>query len=153
MATFMCFVNRTSRCFTLYRNNKLENEGINGYQHLYIIKICKNPGISQEELVREIYVNKSSVARQLSLLENNGFIHREPCSDDRRQLLVYPTKKAYDILPKVEKVRDHWNDRLLEDFSDKEKEAVFSMMEKIMKKAEYILQYPEEGEIKIEKDF
>ena len=54
MASFMRFVNRTSRCFTLYRNNKLEDKGINGYQHLYIIKICKNPGISQEELVREI---------------------------------------------------------------------------------------------------
>lgn len=153
MASFMRFVNRTSRCFTLYRNNQLENEGINGYQHLYIIKICKNPGISQEQLVREIYVNKSSVTRQLSLLENNGFIRREPCKEDRRQLLVYPTQKAYDIFPKVVKVRDQWNDMLLEDFSEKEKETVFKMMEKIMEKAAYILEHPAEGENKSEKDF
>ena len=29
-------INRISRCFTLYRNNQLEQEGLNGYQHLYI---------------------------------------------------------------------------------------------------------------------
>lgn len=153
MASFMRFVNRTSRCFTLYRNNQLENEGINGYQHLYIIKICKNPGILQEKLVKEIYVNKSSVARQLSLLENNGFIHREPCQDDRRQLLVYPTQKAYDIFPKVVKVRDQWNERLLEDFSESEKETIFNMMEKIMQKAAYILEHPAKGDMENEKDF
>lgn len=146
MASFMRFVNRTSRCFTLYRNNKLEDKGINGYQHLYIIKICKNPGISQEELVREIYVNKSSVARQLMLLENNGFIRREPCAEDRRQLLVYPTQKAFEIFPEVMEIRDGWNDRLLEDFSESEREILFEMMNRIMQKAEYILKNPERGE-------
>lgn len=139
MASFMRFVNRASRCFTLYRNNQLEAEGINGYQHLYIIKICKHPGISQEELVREIYVNKSSVARQLSLLEQNGFIRREPCPEDRRQLQVYPTEKALELFPKVVEVRERWNERLLEDFSQEEKELLSSMMERVMHKAAEIL--------------
>ena len=60
-------INRISRCFTLYRNNQLEQEGLNGYQHLYILWVCRRPGISQEQLVKEIYVHKSSVARQLAL--------------------------------------------------------------------------------------
>ena len=138
MASIMKFINRTSRCFTLYRNNKLEDRGINGYQHLYIIKICKNPGISQEELVKEIYVNKSSVARQLSMLEQNGFITRKPHEQDRRQLLVYPTEKAYLIFPDAVKIREDWNERLLEDFSGNEKELLLSMLERVMNKAEDI---------------
>ena len=135
MASLMRFVNRTARCFTLYRNNQLENEGINGYQHLYIIKICKQPGISQDALVREIYVNKSSVARQLSLLEQNGWIRREPWPEDRRQLLVYPTEKALRLYPKVLQVRESWNQRLLEDFAEDEKNLLCDMMERVMQKA------------------
>ena len=144
MASFMRFVDRTSRCFTLYRNNQLEDEGVNGYQHLYIIKVCKHPGILQDELVREIYVNKSSVARQLSLLEQNGFIRREACKEDRRQLLVYPTEKAMELFPKVLDVRERWNRRLLEDFTEEEA-IVFGMMERVMEKAAYLLKHPEEG--------
>lgn len=146
MASFMQFVNRTSRCFTLYRNNQLEQEGLNGYQHLYIIKICRQPGILQDELVKEIYVHKSSVARQLSLLEQNGFIRREPCPQDRRQLLVYPTKKALELLPKVMEVRDRWNEQILEDFTEKEKILLCQMMERVMQKAEDVLEHPDEGE-------
>lgn len=146
MASIMKFINRTSRCFTLYRNNRLENEGINGYQHLYIIKICRNPGISQEELVREIYVNKSSVARQLLILEQNGFICRQPSKNDRRQLLVYPTDKALEIFPKVLEVREGWNKKLLEGFSDEEKSRLSSMLERIMDRAEYLLENEDIGE-------
>ncbi len=146
MASLMRFVNRTARCFTLYRNNQLENEGINGYQHLYIIKICKQPGISQDALVREIYVNKSSVARQLSLLEQNGWIRREPWPEDRRQLLVYPTEKALRLYPKVLQVRESWNQRLLEDFAEDEKNLLCDMMERVMQKAAYLLEHPQEGD-------
>lgn len=144
MPSLMRFINRISRCFTLYRNNQLEGEGINGYQHLYIIRICRDPGISQDELVREIYVNKSSVARQLSLLEQNGFILRKPCPKDRRQLLVYPTEKARAILPRVLEVRDGWNRRLLEEFTEEEKAALSAMLERMEEKAAWLLEHPEE---------
>lgn len=145
MASLMRFINRTARCFTLYRNNQLDGEGINGYQHLYIIKICNHPGISQDELVREIYVNKSSVARQCSLLEQNGFIRRECCPEDRRQLNIYPTQKALDLYPKVLKVRQDWNARLLEKFTEQEKEQLLGLMERVMAQAVHLLETPEEG--------
>lgn len=146
MTSLMHFVNRTARCFTLYRNNRLEDKGINGYQHLYIIKICKHPGILQDELVREIYVNKSSVARQLSLLEQNGFIRRIPYPDDRRQLMVYPTEKAVAVYPEVLAVREAWNGRLLEEFSEEEKALLLSMMERVSAKAVELLPQPKQSE-------
>ena len=145
MKSLMRYINRTARCFTLYRNNELEEEGINGYQHLYIIKICTNPGISQDELAREIYVNKSSVARQCSLLEQNGLIRRESCPQDRRQLNIYPTQKALDLYPKVLAVRAHWNQRLLENFTDEEQQQLLGMMERVMQQAVCLLESLEEG--------
>ena len=145
MASLMRFVNRTTRCFTLYRNNCLETQGVNGYQHLYIIKICKEPGIFQDKLADEVYVNKSSVTRQLSLLEQNGFIYREPCPKDRRQMRVYPTEKAFALYPLVLDVRKSWNERIVEDFTEEERETLVRLMERVAAKAESLLSEMGEG--------
>ncbi|MGB4438459.1 MAG: MarR family transcriptional regulator [Sedimentibacter sp.] len=131
----MKYINTISRCAILYRNDKLENEGLNGYQHTYILKICNNPGISQEQLTRMIYVNKSNVTRQLSLLEQNGFITRKPGEKDKRLMQVFPTQKAYDIYPRVKSFISEWNSYLAEDFTEEERSILLSMLKHIMDKA------------------
>lgn len=94
MDSLMKCIARIFRCSILYRNEILAQEGLNGYQHTYILKLCNNPGISQEQLSRMLYVNKSTVTRQLALLEQGGFVTRKPGSADKRTMLVYPTAKA-----------------------------------------------------------
>ena len=59
MNSFMRCVSRTARCASLYRGEKLEKLGLNGCHHTYILAICRTPGISQEQLSRTIYINKS----------------------------------------------------------------------------------------------
>ena len=104
MEPFMKPVHQLSRCFILYRDKQLCSEGITGYQQSYLIKICDNPGIPQEQLSKILYVNKSSVTRQLAMLEKAGFITRSPHEEDKRQLLVFPTQKAIDLYPKLRQV-------------------------------------------------
>jgi DNA-binding MarR family transcriptional regulator len=135
MSSLMKYINRITRCSNLYRNGKLEYEGINGYQHIYIKKICENPGISQEWLVKNIYINKSNVTRQLALLEQNGFIARTPSTKDKRVMLVFPTQRAFDIYPKVISLFKEWDSYLSSDFNDEEMQSLLSMLERIMIKA------------------
>ena len=99
MDSFMRCVSRTARCAALYRGEQLESIGLNGGQHTYILNICRNPGVSQEQLSRLLYINKSNVARQLANLEQNGFVTRIPDTVDRRVLRVFPTQKALDACP------------------------------------------------------
>lgn len=135
MEALMKYISRTWRCAILYRNDKLEQEGLNGYQHTYILKICQNPGISQEQLAQMIYINKSNVTRQLALLEQNGFITRNPSEKDKRVMQVFPTQKALDIYPSVHKLLVQWNDYLVEDFTEEECHQLHSLMERVMNKA------------------
>ncbi len=135
MENLMMYITRISRCANLYRNGKLEHEGLNGYQHVYILKICKNPGISQDRLAQMIYINKSNVTRQLSMLEQNGFITRVPCEKDRRVMRVFPTQKAHDIYPKVKALSVQWNGYLAEDFTEEQCRLLASMLERVLEKA------------------
>lgn len=135
MEALMKYISRTWRCAIMFRNDKLEQEGLNGYQHTYILKICQNPGISQEQLAQMILINKSNVTRQLALLEQNGFITRSSSEKDKRVMQVFPTQKALDIYPKVYKLLLEWNACLIEDFTEEECHQLQSLMERVMNKA------------------
>jgi DNA-binding MarR family transcriptional regulator len=135
MKPLMKYIGRTERCAVLYRDEILSSYGLNGHQHTYIINICQNPGISQDRLAKIIFVNKSNVARQLTLLEANGFVLRKTSEANRRQMEVYPTEKCLTLYPIIMDILGDWNKYLLDEFTDEEKSALLDMMEKVMLRA------------------
>ena len=100
MPSFSRNINVISRCASTYRADKLDGYGISSAHYFYILAVCRTPGISQDKLAQRLYINKSSVARVLQTLESDGFITRCQNEIDRRETLVYPTKKAEEILVK-----------------------------------------------------
>ena len=136
MDTLMKYVERIHRCGIIYMGNELEADGLGPVQYKYIVRICASPGKSQDELAKELYVNKSNVARQLTLLEQNGYVRRQPCQEDRRQTLVHPTDKAIDVLPRIQQVRRVWNERLLEGIPEETRREIISAMEGIAARAQ-----------------
>ena len=145
MRAFMKCLGETWRCACLYRAEKLEKLGVSGYQDSYIVEICKNPGVAQEQLAGLIYVHKSNVARQLASLEEKGFITRAADAQDKRSLLVYPTEKALAVLPHIKAVHREWNERVLEGMSEKERDAVASIAKLLSENAKRVLSEQTEG--------
>ncbi len=148
MKPLMKYIGRTERCAVLYRDEMLSTYGLNGHQHTYIINICQNPGISQDHLSKIIFVNKSNVARQLSLLEANGFVTRKTSVLNRRQMEVYPTEKCLALYPIILGILGDWNKYLLEEFTTEEKQMLLDMMEKVMLRASSKLENSVKGESK-----
>ena len=135
MDSFMRCISRIARCAQIYRCEKFEELGLNGGQYVYINCACRCPGISQEQMARQILINKSNVCRQLAQLEQNGFIRREPDARDRRVLRVYPTDKAEEALPVIQKVLADWRDYLTADLSQEERETLDLLLERLLDKA------------------
>lgn len=135
MGYIMKNISKIWRCSVLYRSNELEYHGLNGYQHIYILRICQNPGITQEQLSKIIFVNKSTVTRQISLLEQNGFIKRNLDENDKRIMRVHPTQKSYDIYPLVKKILNDWESSITRTLTDGEKIFLDTILEKLAKNA------------------
>ncbi len=91
----------------IYLDNMLAPLGINSSQHMYLLRICDNPGISQDSLINCFYIHPSNIVRTISTLEKNGFLTRETCENDKRTWRLYPTQKACDI---VQTIRDACNE-------------------------------------------
>lgn len=137
MHPFMRQISITYRCAMRFRENELADTGLNGCQTPYLTALYRQPGISQEEMARSLDVNKSTVARQLASLEEKGYIRREPSMTDKRILLVYPTEEALALKDRLYRCYADWNRYLTQDFSDEEKNQLFSMMVRIAQRADH----------------
>ena len=91
--------------------------------------------ISQEKLARMIYINKSNVTRNLAVLEKNGYIERRPSEQDKRVMLVYPTQKAQDTLPRLREIMRDWNDIVAADLTEEELEQLRAILSRIAERA------------------
>ena len=79
------------------------------------------------------------MTRQLTALEENGFVTRRRSTDDRRTVEVYPTDKAQAVLPAVQEARRKWRSLLLEDMSDTEREALDQLLARLADRAESLI--------------
>ena len=126
-------MNIISRCQATYRRTMLGEHIAPGY-HAYVLAICKNPGRSQDELAASLCINKSTIARGIDWLLENGYVTRMPKPEDKRCLLIYPTDKMLQIYPDVKKVSNSWNEILTADISEEELAITYSVL---MKMAEH----------------
>lgn len=144
MAKMMKSLNNISRCQAVFRSERMKAEGICAHHHTFVLNICGHPGRSQEELSRDICLNKSTVTRTLAHLEEHGYVCRKPNPEDKRQLLVYPTEKMYAILPEVRALATEWNEQLAEGISEEEMAVFDSVLFRMEKKAKEMIGNQEE---------
>jgi len=113
--------------------------GLLGNQITYLIAIYKYPGLSQENLRDTMFVNKSTVARNIKTLIDKGYAKSEVDSNDKRINRIFPTQKLIDFFPKIEKHLDEWNGEILSDLTDEEKETFEKLLKVVAKKANNII--------------
>ena len=140
MPNFTHSLNVVGRCTQMQRNQALKDAGVGGGQVPYLLRLCRLPGQTQEELAKALYVNKSTAARTIASLEKSGYVERRPSPEDRRCHLLYPTQKALDALPEVRGIVHDWNDYLLDGFTEEEKEALVSMLARVSERAQAYIQ-------------
>ena len=143
MLSFMKMLNNISRSQSVYRHSRISASDLNSGHYSFILAICREPGRSQEELARELCLNKSTVARALTSLETNGYILRTPLPNDKRQFSVHPTEKMLGVLPEVRKASAEWRDLLSEEISESDMQIFYSVLERMEERSRTIIENQE----------
>ena len=146
MSKFMKMLNNISRSQAVYRSNKISVSSLQSGHYAFILSICREPARSQEDLAKELCVNKSTVARNLNYLEEKGFVFREPLKNDKRQFSVFPTEKAKNILPEIKKASADWMTLLSENISEEDLSVFTSVLIQMEAKARKIIESQEENQ-------
>ncbi len=76
-----------------FRRLKESGVEINPAQGRIMFALWQKDGVSIQELVRKTLLGKSTLTSMLDRLEAMGFVRRQRCEEDRRQVLIYRTEK------------------------------------------------------------
>ena len=143
MLKFMKMLNNISRSQAIYRHRRISAEDLQTGHYAFVLAVCREPGRTQEELARELCLNKSTVARNLNTLEENGYITRASLSNDKRCFSVYPTEKMLAVLPEIKAASLEWMSLLAEGISEDEFLVFNSVLERMQNKAREITEAQE----------
>ncbi len=124
-------ITEVSRCGAQYRLDQLSPMGLKACHASYLTEICDTPGISQDGLAKRICINKSNVARQAAVLEEEGFITRTPSPQDKRVLELYPTEKALQLLPRIQSILTCWENCITSQLTEDEKDQLSVLLNKL----------------------
>lgn len=124
-------MSRINRCGIRYRKEKLEALGISNGHAIYLVHICATPGMTQEQLTRQLYIDKSNVARKVAGMEEAGLVERRPSAQDKRAFCLYPTDKALSLLPQISAVYNDWDDYLAQALEPEELEVFCRLLERM----------------------
>ena len=128
-------ITEIARCGAQYRADLLAPLGLKGCHASYLTEICAHPGISQDQLAKLICINKSNVARQAAILEEEGFVTRTPSPTDKRIMELHPTQKTLDLLPEIFCVLKRWEGCITGDLTADELELLASLLAKMKTRA------------------
>ncbi|MDD3417071.1 MAG: MarR family winged helix-turn-helix transcriptional regulator [Lachnospiraceae bacterium] len=78
-------------------NHKLKDISIRSGQHDFFYVISRNEGITQKVLSEWLYISKSTTAKAVKNLIDNGYVRKEKDSEDNRFDRLYLTDKGKEI--------------------------------------------------------
>ena len=137
MPGIIASINSISRCHTLFRNRELEGI-LNGSHTVFVYSVMNNPGCTQDSIAQRLCLNKSTVARALATLEEQGYVNRVQDPEDKRKLLVYPTERMEKIFPRVKELAAKWRESVLSELTPEESEILGAVLEKIERAARQV---------------
>lgn len=98
-------------------------------QYIYLARIYENPGIIQEKVAEMIKVDRTTAARAIKKLEDNGFIVRKQSEDNKKEKKLFVTKKGEQTYPILYREEHYSNEVALRGLSVSERKQIFKLLE------------------------
>jgi DNA-binding MarR family transcriptional regulator len=105
--------NSIYRCNQAFIDEKFQKYGLTAGSYSYLIVLNKKPGISQNEISKELSVDKAMSARTIKKLIELGYVEKIENENDVRCFKLYITENGKKIVPDIKKVIDDWIEILL----------------------------------------
>ncbi|MFC4712961.1 MarR family winged helix-turn-helix transcriptional regulator [Planococcus dechangensis] len=136
MAEILREIGMIARALDSISNIEFKELELTKGQYLYVVRICENPGIIQEQLLDLIKVDRSTATRAIQKLEQHGFVEKHNDPDNKKIKRIYPTEKARQVYPLIILENNYSNNVALKGFSDEETVHVLIYLQRIRKNIE-----------------
>ena len=100
------------RQFQIYINNNTKDLQISASEYIFLMEMYKNDNMSQEQLSKNLIIDKSATARAIKSLEEKEYIIRKKDDNDKRTNRIKLTKKGLEIKDILSNLLEEWNNEI-----------------------------------------
>lgn len=122
-------ITKIARNAAHFVQSRAKDQGLGGSEYEVIHCIRKSPGISPDEIGRQLYLEKSAVAHLTASLERKGFIRREVDPRDKRRRRLFPTDQADALKNSRAALEAFYYGWLLEEVESEKREVFLEVLE------------------------
>jgi DNA-binding MarR family transcriptional regulator len=112
-------------------HHELESIGVGSGQYFFLHLVHRHPGSTQNEISREIDIDKATAAKGLAKLEQAGYLRRVPDQRDRRVRRMFLTTEGEAVIPKIEATLRKVTKVCASDLSENEVDELFRLLDKV----------------------
>ena len=130
---------RTGRLISiLYRKGQihlgklLKSCNVGASEFPVLLYLYHQDGVTQEDLVAYMCLDKSAVARIIQSLLSKNYITKAKDSKDQRCNRIYITPKGLKLKSEIEASLDAWHTILMKDFTDDEKAMTNTLLKRMV---------------------
>ena len=96
-------ISTIARALDSIANIEFKEMQLNRGQYLYLVRIKENPGIISDHLAGMLNVDRTTTARSIKKLEDNGLIERKNDQQNKKIKHLFVTKKGDELAEKIGK--------------------------------------------------
>lgn len=127
-----------------YMDLRLKDWSLQGDMYLFLLLVSREPGCSQDDVVKELMMDKGNAAKMASKLQQLGYLNRESSPQDRRKYALYLTEKGDMAAKAVRTALVSWQNALVGEMTEEETEWLVREMGGMLTRAETVLSSEEE---------
>jgi len=126
---FNAKIYRITQC---YMDKRLEKFKLSTGLYPYLIILSRKPAISQNEISKEINVDKAMSARAIKKLIELGYIYKRENKEDIRAYKLFLTDKGKNIVPEILAIVNNWISIIVDGCSEEERKIGIEFLNKVL---------------------
>lgn len=111
-----------------YTNEIFKQYKIGSASYPYLLTLFHNEGINQNQISKELDVDKALSAREIKKLIEVGYVYKEVDPDDSRAFKLYLTDQGKSIIPDIKEGLFQWNEMITQGLNVEEKEDLVRLL-------------------------
>lgn len=102
MNNITIYVEQLARMVSTLFEDRLSKTNLQRGQYIYLLYLSQHDGANQYDISRDLLIDKTTVAKALKKMEENGIISRRTDSRDKRKVNVHLTAKGKQLYHEVQ---------------------------------------------------
>ena len=118
-----------------YTNEVFGKYNLGSGTYSYLLILSHKEGINQNQISKELDVDKAMSARTIKKLIDLEYITKKADHEDSRAYKLFLTEKAKVIIPDIRKELKKWNDIITQNLSDQQKDNMIEQLSIVLRDA------------------